>query len=57
MERAERRGLLHLRRDVPRLQPVDLVDDDDHGDAEREDVARDESVACADPLARAHDEQ
>ena len=48
---------LHLRRDVPGLQPVDLVDDDDHRHAEREHAPRDEAVARADPLARAHDEQ
>ena len=57
VEVAEPRGLLHLRRDVPVLQPVDLVDDDHDGQPEREDLAGDELVARSDPVARADDEQ
>ena len=45
-------GGLHLRGDVTGLQPVDLVERDDHRHAEREHAPRDEAVARADPLAR-----
>ena len=60
MERVEvaevRRGL-HLLRDVPALQPVDLVQRDHDRDAERVDALRDEAVAGADPLARREHEE
>ena len=56
VELAERGGLLHLRRDVPGLQAVDLVDDDDHRHPEREHPARDEPVPRSDPVACAHDD-
>ena len=51
MKVAEPRSRLHLRGDVAALQPVDLVQDDHHGNAELEDAPRDEAVARADPLA------
>ena len=57
VEVAERRGRLHLRGDVAVLEPVDLVQRDDHRDAEPEDAAGDEAVAGADPIARRDDEQ
>ncbi len=48
---------LHLRRDVPVLEAVDLVQRDHDGHAEREDASRDEAVAGADPVAcRQHEE-
>ena len=45
-------GGLHLRRDVARLEAVDLVQRDHDRHAEREDALGDEAVAGADPLAR-----
>ena len=57
VEVAERGGGLHLRRDVPGLQAVDLVDDDHDRDVEREHAPRDVAVAGADPLAGVDDEQ
>ena len=42
---------------MARLQVVDLVHGDDHRLAEREDAARDEAVAGADPVARGEDEE
>jgi len=57
MKVAEPRGRLHLRGDVTSFQPVDLVQDDDHRNAELEHAPRDEAIARADPLARGQDEQ
>ena len=57
VEVAERRGGLHLRRDVRRLEPVDLVQRDDDGLPEPEDAPRDEAVAGADVGARVDDEE
>ena len=57
VEVAEPRRRAHLRRDVARLQPVDLVQRDHDGRAEREDALRDEPVAGADAFACAEDEQ
>ena len=57
VEVAERRRRLHLRRDVAVLEPVDLVERDDHRDPEREHAAGDVAVAGADPVARRDDEQ
>ena len=54
---AEPRGVLHLLGDVPRLEPVDLVQRDHDRHAEREDALGDEAVARADPLARREHEQ
>src|SRR5689334_12125507 len=45
VERSELGRGLHLRGDVARLEAVDLVDDDDDRDAEREDLAGDEAVS------------
>ena len=56
VEVAEARGRRHLLRDVPALQPVDLVERDHDRHAEREDALRDEAVAGADALARREDE-
>ena len=39
------------------LEPVDLVQRDHDGNAEREDAPRDEAVAGADPVARGEDEE
>ena len=49
-------GRLHLRRDVARLEAVDLVDDDHDRHAEREDALRDEAVAGADVGAAVDDQ-
>ena len=57
MERPEPGGGLHLRGDVPRLQPVDLVHGDHDRDAECEDALGDEAVAGADVGAAVDDEQ
>ena len=57
MEVAERRSRLHLRRDVAVLEAVDLVDGDDHRDAEREHAAGDVAVAGTDAIAGRDDEQ
>ena len=57
VEVAERGGRLHLRRDVRRLQPVDLVQGDDDRFPEAEHAARDEAVAGADVCARVDDEE
>ena len=57
VEVAERGGHLHLRRDVPVLEAVDLVQRDDDRDAQREDPPGDEPVTGADPVARGDDEQ
>src|SRR5262245_39756016 len=56
VEVPERRRRLHLRRDVTRLQSVDLVESDHDRDVEVEDAARDVPVTGADPLAGADDE-
>ena len=47
----------HLLRDVPRLQPVDLVQRDHDRDAETEHLRRHETVAGANSLARIEHEQ
>ena len=57
VESPEPRGRRHLLRDVPGLEPVDLVERDHDGDAEREDPRGDEAVAGADPLPRREDEE
>src|SRR6266576_1288805 len=57
MEVTELRGRFHLRCDVTAFQPVDLVQDDDHRDAELEHAPRDEAIAGADPLACGEYEQ
>ncbi len=57
VEVTELRGPLHLTRNVAGLQPVDLVERDHHGRAEREDAVGNEAVACADSLARGEDEE
>ena len=57
MEVAEPRGRFHLRRDVTAFQPVDLVHDDDHRNAEVEHAPRDEAVSRTDPLACREHEQ
>ena len=57
VEVAQRRGGLHLRRDMAVLEAVDLVQRDHHRDAEREHAAGDEAVAGADAIARREDEQ
>ena len=51
-----RRGV-HLRRDVSRLEPVDLVERDHDGHAEPEHARGDEAVAGSDPLPRGEDEE
>ena len=57
VEVAEVRRRLHLLRDVSALQPVDLVERDHDGDAERVDALRDEAVSSPDPLTRGEHEQ
>ena len=57
VEVAERRGGLHLRRDVRGFSRSTLLSDDHDRHAELEDAPRDEPVAGADPLARVDDEQ
>src|SRR5712691_9072503 len=57
VEVAQLCGRLHLSRDVTALEPVDLVQDNDHRNAELEHAPRDEPVARADPLAGGKDEQ
>ena len=57
VEVAEPRRRRHLRRDVSRLQPVDLVERDHDRRAEREHALGDEAVARADAFARAQDEE
>ena len=51
------RGDLHLLCDVARLQPIDLVQRDHDGSAERENTLGDEAVAGADALACREHEQ
>ena len=57
MEVAELRRRLHLRRNVPALQVVDLVEHDHYRDAEREHTLGDEAIAGADPLPRRENEE
>ena len=60
MERVEVAELgrrVHLGRDVPGLETIDLVQPDHDRHAEREDPLRDEAVAGADPLPRGEDEE
>src|ERR687895_385623 len=52
MEVAEPGRSRHLRRDVPRLEAVDLVQRDHDGHAETEHAPSDEAVAGPDPLPR-----
>src|SRR6266849_4317878 len=51
VEVTESRSRLHLSGDMTAFEPVDLVQDDDHRNAELEHAPRDEPVARADPLA------
>ena len=57
MEVAERRGGLHLGRDVSRLEAVDLVQRDHDRRPEPEDTPRHEAVTRADVVSRVHDQQ
>ena len=57
MELAEPRGVLHLLRDVPRLEPVDLVQRDHDRHAQPEHALGDVAVAGPDPLAGREHEQ
>ena len=57
VEGAEPRRGVHLLRDVPCLEPVDLVERDHDRDAQPEDARGDEAVAGADPLPRRQDEE
>ena len=57
MEVAKLRCGLHLRRDVARLEPINLVDGNHHRHAELEDPLGDEAVAGADPVPRIEDEE